>query len=357
MRVQSAETAGTSDDIQIRTDGRAGRITLNRPEALNALTWDMCLSIEKALSDWRLRDDVHLILIDGAPGRAFCAGGDIVAMHRAGLERRWDYGQRFWSDEYRMNAALFHYPKPVVTFLHGFTMGGGVGVGCHGSHRIVDDTSRIAMPECGIGLVPDVGGSLLLARAPGRCGEYLGTTGARMGAGDAVHAGFADHYVPDGWDALKARLCEAGDVTAVAEAARPLPDAPLAAMQAEIDRLFAGETLGDIARALDGETGPAATAARAAFARHAPLSMACIVEILHRLGDDPTIEQALGQEARFTFRAAEHADFIEGIRAQIVEKDRRPRWKHASPEDVTPMDVSTMLRPLGPLAPQLETAL
>ena len=343
-------------DIHIRTEGRAGRITLNRPKALNALTWDMCLGIEKALDIWRLDDDVHVILIDGAPGRAFCAGGDIVEMHRAGLEGRFDYGQRFWADEYRMNAKMFHFPKPVVTFLHGFTMGGGVGVGCHGSHRIVDDTSRIAMPECGIGLVPDVGGSLILARAPGRLGEYLAATGARMGPGDAIFAGFADYHIPDGWDALKARLCETGDVALVDETAAAPPDAPLANMQPEIDRLFAGETLGDIARALSGEDGPAATAARDAFARNAPLSMACTVEVLHRLGDDPTIEQALGQEARFTFRAAEHGDFIEGIRAQIIDKDRNPRWKHASPEAVTAMEVANMLRPLGPLAPQLETS-
>ena len=342
-------------DIYIRTEGRAGRITLNRPDALNALTWDMCLAIEKAFQDWRLRDDVHLVLVDAAPGRAFCAGGDIVAMHRAGLEKRWDYGQRFWSDEYRLNAAIFHYPKPVVTFLHGFTMGGGVGVGCHGSHRIVDDTSRIAMPECAIGLVPDVGGSMLLARAPGRLGAYLGTTGARMGAGDAIHAGFADHYVPDDWEALKARLCATGDVAAVGEAARPAPDASLAALRPEIGRLFAHGTLAGIARALEGETGPAATTAREAFARNSPLSMACHLEMLRRLGDAPTIEQALGQEARFTFRAAEHADFLEGIRAQIVDKDRTPRWKHATPADVTPEEVAALLRPLGPLAPNLET--
>lgn len=344
-------------DVQIRKEGRAGRITLNRPAALNALTWDMCLGIEKALDDWRLDDDVHVIVIDGAPGRAFCAGGDIVAMHQAGLERRWDYGQRFWADEYRMNAKLFHFPKPVATFLHGFTMGGGVGVGCHGSHRIVRDDSRIAMPECGIGLVPDVGGSLLLARAPGRLGEYLGTTGERMGPGDALHAGFADYYVPGDWDALLAALCETGDVAAVDAAARPAPEAPLAAMQAEIDALFAGETLADIARALDAADPAAAPveSARAALARNAPLSMACTVEILHRLGPDPTIEAALGQEARFTFRAAEHGDFIEGIRAQIIDKDRTPRWRHDGPCDVTPLEVSRMLRPLGPLAPHLET--
>lgn len=341
-------------DLLVRIEGRAGRITLNRPEALNALTWDMCLGIEKALDDWRLRGDVHVVLIDGAPGRAFCAGGDIVAMHRAGLERRWVYGQRFWADEYRMNATLFHYPKPVLTFLHGFTMGGGVGVGCHGSHRIVDATSRIAMPECAIGLVPDVGGSMILARAPGRLGAFLGTTGYRMGPGDAILAGFADSYVPEGWDALKATLCETGDLTAVKAVAAPAPDAPLEAWRAEIDALFAGETLDDVGRALAHADGPAASVMREALARNSPLSMACTIEILRRLGRAPEIEAALGQEARFTFRAAEHGDFLEGIRAQVIDKDRNPRWRHARPEDVTKAEVAAMLAPLGALAPRLE---
>ncbi|SFI41587.1 enoyl-CoA hydratase/isomerase family protein [Jannaschia pohangensis] len=342
-----------TSDIHIRTQGRAGRITLNRPEALNALTWDMCLEIEKALDIWRLDDEVHLLLIDGAAGRAFCAGGDIVDMHRAGTEGRFDYGARFWGDEYRLNAKLFHFPKPVVSFLHGFTMGGGVGVGCHASHRIVDDSSRIAMPECAIGLVPDVGGTLLLARAPGRLGEYLGVTGARMGPGCAIHAGFADYYVPDGWDALKAALVADGDPAAVDAAASAPPGSPLAADQAQIDALFAGETLGDIARLLTGDS-PLEVSARKALHANAPLSMACAVEMLHRLGDDPTIEQALGMEARFTFRALEQGDFVEGIRAQIIDKDRTPRWTHAGPTDVPAIDVAAMLRPLGPLAPNLE---
>jgi enoyl-CoA hydratase len=136
-------------------------------------------------------------VIDAAGDKAFCAGGDIAEMYATGTAGDFDYGRRFWADEYRMNAKLFNFPKPVVTFLQGFTMGGGVGVGCHGSHRIVGDSSQIAMPECGIGLVPDVGGSLILARAPGRLGEYLGTTAARMGPGDAIHAGFADYYIPE----------------------------------------------------------------------------------------------------------------------------------------------------------------
>ncbi len=332
-------------DVLIRVEGRAGRITLNRPKVLNALTWDMCLEIEKALRLWALDDEVHLVLIDAAPGRAFCAGGDILAMHAAGVEKRWDYGQRFWADEYRMNARLFHFPKPVVTLLHGFTMGGGVGVGCHGSHRIVDDSSRIAMPECGIGLVPDVGGSLLLARAPGRLGEYLGVTGARMVAADAIHAGFADFYVPCGWPELAAALCETGEVEAVDAAARPVAPSDLAEAQAEIDTLFQGETIADIARMVNASQTPLARQAGKAIASNAPLSMAACVEILHRLGDDPTIERALGLEYRFTARAAEHGDFIEGIRAQLIDKDRTPRWRHSDPASVPLADVAAMLRP------------
>lgn len=343
-------------DIHIRTDGHAGRITLTRPDALNALSWDMCLAIEDAIDRWINDDAVRLVVIDAAPGRAFCAGGDIIEMHRAGVEGRYDYGQRFWRDEYRMNAKLFRFPKPVVTFLHGFTMGGGVGVGCHASHRIVDDTSRIAMPECAIGLVPDVGGSHILARAPGRLGEYLGTTGARMGPGDAIYAGFADLYVPDGWEALKTRLCLTGDASLADAAGQTPPEAPLVAIQAEIDAAFAGETLADIARALDGQDGPAATAARDAFARNAPLSMACAVEILHRLGDDPTIERTLSMEYRFTHRALEHSDFVEGIRAQVIDRDKTPRWRHVGPMHVPAVDIANMLRPLPAGTPQPEVS-
>lgn len=335
-------------DIHIRKEGRAGRITLNRPKALNALTWEMCLEVEAALNAWAQDDDVALVMIDAEGDRAFCAGGDIAEMHAAGTRGDYAYGQRFWADEYRMNALMFHFPKPVVTFLQGFTMGGGVGVGCHGSHRIVADTSQIAMPECAIGLVPDVGGSLILARAPGRLGEFLGTTGHRMGPGDAIYAGFADYYLPEGaWGALKARLIETGDVAAVDSAALPAPEADLAAQQSEIDVLFGGETLGDIARAVAGSDSALAQSAMKALSRNAPLSMACAVETQHRLGPDSTIETALGLEYRFTFRALEHSDFVEGIRAQIIDKDRSPNWRHKDAQSVPDIDVSAMLRPLG----------
>jgi len=337
-----------SDDILIRVEGRAGRITLNRPKALNALTWDMCTRIEAALDDWAEDDGVAMLVIDGAGDKAFCAGGDIAEMYATGTAGDFDYGRRFWADEYRMNAKLFNFPKPVATFLQGFTMGGGVGVGCHASHRIVCDTSRIAMPECGIGLVPDVGGSLILARAPGRLGEYLGVTAARMGPGDAIHAGFADYLVQlEDWEPLKAELSETGDWTAVDRAAAPAPDAPLAARQAEIDALFAGDALRDILNALRHAGTEFTGETLEAMGRNSPLSMACAVDLIRRVRGRDTIEAALELEYRFTSRSMEKGDFLEGIRAAIIDKDRQPRWQHETMEGPSNREVSAMLLPLG----------
>jgi enoyl-CoA hydratase len=337
-----------SGDIHIRTEGRAGRITLNRPQALNALTWDMCRAIEGALDAWAEDDAVALLVIDAEGEKAFCAGGDIQEMYATGRAGDYDYGRRFWADEYRMNAKMFNFPKPVASFLQGFTMGGGVGVGCHGSHRVVGESARIAMPECGIGLVPDVGGSLILARAPGRLGEYLGVTGARMAPGDAIHAGFADYFVPEGaWEALKAELCATGDWEAVDRAALPAPESPLAVERPEIDRLFSGETLRDILNLLRLSESPVAARALEAMGRNSPLSMACAVELIHRTRGRDTIEGALELEYRFTSRAMEKGDFLEGIRAAIIDRDRAPRWRHAAMDGAGAMEVAAMLLPLG----------
>ncbi|MBT0956448.1 enoyl-CoA hydratase/isomerase family protein [Alphaproteobacteria bacterium KMM 3653] len=334
-------------DIDIRKQGRAGRITLTRPKALNALTYEMCLAIDAALKDWATDDDIALLVIDAEGERAFCAGGDIAKMYETGLAGDFAYGRKFWADEYRMNARLAEFPKPVVTLLQGFTMGGGVGVGCHGSHRIVCESSQIAMPECGIGLVPDVGGSLILANAPGRLGEYLGTTGMRMGPADAIYAGFADYFVPQAdWPALIDALCTTGDWEAVDRAASPAPEGSLQDMQAQVDRHFAGQTLGDILRSLRHEESDFTHGALKALGHPAPLSMACTVEMMHRLRGDKTIRQALDLEYRFTYRAMEHGDFIEGIRAQIIDKDKSPKWRLGL-EDTIAAEVPRMLMPLG----------
>ena len=333
-----------SDDILIRREGHAGRITLNRPDALNALTWEMCAAIHDALRLWIDEADVRLVLIEGA-GRAFCAGGDIREMHARGIAGDHDYGRRFWADEYRMNLAIARYPKPVVSFLQGFTMGGGVGVGCHAVHRIVDDSSRIAMPECGIGLVPDVGGSLLLSRAPGRLGEFLGLTGTRMGPGDAILCGFADHYVPGDWEGVKSELCSTGDPGRLAEFEQAPPEAPLAGLIDFASDCFAGETLRDILNALRHSDDPEATRSLDRLQKISPLSAACTVELIHRVRGLGTIRDALRIEYRFTSRASENGDFLEGIRALIIDKDNAPHWKHDDPGAVPPHEMSAMLRP------------
>lgn len=338
-------------DILIRIEGRAGRITLARPAVLNALTAGMAHALDAALRAWAEDDAVAVVVIDAQGDRAFCAGGDIADLYAAGRAGRFAEAQRFWRFEYRMNARIAGYAKPVVSLMQGFTMGGGVGVGCHARVRVVGETSRIAMPECGIGLVPDVGGSYLLARAPGRLGVYLGTCAARMGPADAILAGFADVFVAEAdWPALIARLCRCDGEDAVAAALRPVTAPPpagrLAPLRPEIDRLFGGADLRAIWTALAEDT-PFAAAARAELAAVSPLSAACTVAMLRRLGPLPELSTALRQEYRFAHRAQEHADFLEGIRAAVIDKDRTPRWRHPSPDAVTEAEVAAMLAPLG----------
>ncbi|MGB5558379.1 MAG: enoyl-CoA hydratase/isomerase family protein [Paracoccaceae bacterium] len=343
-----------SEDIHIRKVGRAGRITLNRPQALNALTYPMCLAIEKALDAWAADDEVALVVVDAAGEKAFCAGGDIVEMYETAQAGNYGYGRKFWADEYRLNAKIFNFPKPYAAFMQGFTMGGGVGISCHGSHRVVGDSSRIAMPECGIGLVPDVGGSLLLSRAPGRLGEYLGTTGTRMGPGDAILAEFADYYIPEpAWPGVIAELETTGNLAAIHHAAKAAPEGNLAGLRRPIDGCFGGETSGDILRALRTDGSDFAQSAITALERQSPLSVACTVEMIHRIRGADSIERALDLEYRFVWRSAEDGDFIEGIRAAIIDKDRNPKWRHRGIEDVSAVEVSRMLMPLGPNALKL----
>jgi len=341
-------------DIVIRRDGLAGRITLNRPAVLNALTYPMCVALDGALRDWQHDEAVRLVLIDAVGPRAFCAGGDIVRLYAEASGGNLAHGQQFWRDEYRMNARIAFFPKPVVSLMQGFAMGGGVGVGCHASHRVVGRSSHIALPECGIGLVPDVGGSFLLARAPGRLGEYLATTGSRMGPGDAIYAGFADHFVPESdWPALMAALA-GGGITALAPFATQPPPGHLATLMPEIDRHFAGETFADIWRSLRGADSAFARETLAVLARVSPLAAACAVEMQHRLGGSPTLARALELEYRFTFRAQAQSDFLEGIRAAVIAKDHAPHWHHPDAAAVTTLDVAQMLMPLGADALRLE---
>ncbi len=251
----------------------------------------------------------------------------------------------FWRDEYRMNARLAEYPKPVVALMQGFVMGGGVGLGCHGHPRVVGESTQMAMPECGIGLIPDVGGTYLLARAPGHLGDYLGLTGARMGPADAIHAGFADHFVPEAdWPALLARLI-AGEADAVAEMAQTPPEGRLTPALAQIEAAFSAPTFAEIRARLDGPSEFAAET-RKVLDRNAPLSLACTLAMVRAQRAAPDLRRALAAEYRYTYRAPTEPDLIEGIRAAVIDKDRTPQWRHTGITD--PAEVAAMLAPLGP---------
>jgi len=334
-------------DINIRISGRAGRITLTRPKALNALSYDMCIKIEDALIAWRDDPKVNLVVIDAEGDRAFCAGGDIADLYDSGLRRDYAYGQKFWADEYRLNAMIATYPKPYIAFMQGFTMGGGVGISCHGSHRIVGESSQIAMPECGIGLVPDVGGSLLLSRAPSGVGAYLGITATRMQADDAIFAGFADHFIPEhNWPNLIQKLEETGETDQIMSLAQPAQHGSLRACAADLARLCDKTTLSDVIATLRADDSDLAKSVLKSIGRNSPLAMGSALRILSKLDETATIQDALRLEYRFTARAVEHGDFIEGIRAAIIDKDRTPNWAD-TPETLDPARVDMMTSPLG----------
>ncbi|NNE87921.1 MAG: enoyl-CoA hydratase/isomerase family protein [Silicimonas sp.] len=334
--------------LSIRKTGRAGRITLQREKALNAVTWEMIREISSILPIWAEDDSIDVVVIDAEGTRAFSAGGDIAEIYAALIAEDFETPRRFWREEYQMNAMLFHFPKPVVSFMQGFTMGGGVGVGCHASHRIVGITSRIAMPECSIGLVPDIGGSYLLAQAPGHVGEYLGTTATRMGPGDAVFAGFADLFIPEAeWPDLIETLESTGAVDALSDAAQAPPASDLAKQQAQIERFFSGDTLRDILSELQASDTAWSRAAQKALAPNAPLAMAAAIELIHRARAFNTIAPALLQEYRFVHRIVAQGDFREGIRAAIIDKDKAPKWSHDSLSGPAHSEVLTMLEPLG----------
>ena len=343
-------------DVSLRTAGRAARITLERLDALNALTLDMIEAILPKLSEWAQEDSIDMLIIDASGDKAFCAGGDIANLYAAMTSGDLETPRTFWRTEYALNAALFNFPKPVASFLQGFTMGGGVGVGCHASHRIVGKTSQIALPECSIGLVPDVGSTLLLARAPGRLGEYLGLTGTRADAGTAILAGLADYFVPESdWPAVITTLETTGDWTAIDRAAQPAPEAVLTPDLAEINETFGGETLRDIWTMLGHSQTDFAAKTRKRLSANAPLAMTCAVELIHRARARDDIVSALTNEYRFVHRAIEQGDFREGIRAAIIDKDKSPKWAHDTPNAPSLAEMSAMLRPLGPNELKLET--
>jgi enoyl-CoA hydratase/carnithine racemase len=333
-----------SPDIVTRIDGRAGRITLTRPQALNALTLDMVRAIDAALVDWAQDPGARLVLIEGEGPRAFCSGGDIADVYRSGRRGDFEEGRRFWADEYRMNARIVRLGKPYVALMHGYVMGGGVGVSAHGTHRIVGESTQLAMPECMIGLIPDIGATHILGRAPGRLGEYLGLTGHRMGAGDAIVAGFADHFLPEArWPELVAALTE-GDPAVIADFEAEPPESVLAPLREQIDAAFEAADLAALSARL--ETSDWGHGVLRILRRQCPLSMACTLALVRAARRDPGVEKALAREYRFTSRAASDGELLEGVRAAVIDKDRTPVWRDDM-DSLRPEEVAAMLAPLG----------
>ena len=335
-----------SNEILIRREGAAGRVTLNRPEALNALTHGMVTALEAALSAWASDEAVRLVLIDGAGDRAFCAGGDVAELYRTGRAGDFAYGERFWRDEYRLNALIAAYPKPYIAIMDGIVMGGGVGVSAHGSHRLVTERTMMAMPECSIGLVPDVGASHLLAQAPGYLGEYLGLTGARMNASDAIHAGFADAYLPfERIPELTAQLQTSGEATDMKAFLERSPASAFEARGSEVERIFSSEGVERMCSLLNAGEEAWHRQALSQIDRSSPLSLVLTRRLIRACREEPGVRQALVREFRIVSRAMQHGDFLEGIRAAVIDKDGAPAWRYGRLSEVPEKLINTMMSP------------
>ena len=335
-----------SDDILFELRGHAGIITLNRPRALNAHTHDMAVAMHRQLEQWALDDEVALVIIRGAGERAFCAGGDIRALHEVCTTDPATC-RRFYWDEYRLIALIHDYPKPYVALMHGHVMGGGAGLSVHASHRVTAEDLSFAMPECSIGLFPDVGASWFLPRLPGRLGMYLGLTGMRIGADDAVHAGLADVIVPRAaFEDIVEELSETDEIEAVlGHYARKAGRGSLQMLGPLIDTAFGRDGVEEIVRELSGNEGEWARRALAAMKRNAPTSLKVTFEQLRR-GAELDFGDCMRMEYRLACHMATAHDFAEGIRARIIDKDDAPRWKPARLEDVDEARVAAMFAPL-----------
>ena len=340
------------EDVIIRREGRAGRITLNRPKALNALTYPMVLAIHDALKRWEQDPEIAVVILDGAGDRALCAGGDVRAIYESASEGS-GFARKFWADEYRLNAYIGRYPKPYVAFMDGIVMGGGIGLSGHGSHRIVTERSQLAMPETGIGLIPDVGGTWLLAHAPGETGIYLGLTGERMRGAGTMYARFADSFVPSSRlaDLAKAlsEIENSSDVDSViARFSEAPPPSDLASHAREIDATFCFDSVEKIRDALASMNTDWSRKTLEELDRRSPLALKLTLAAIRNARTLPSLEAALNVEYRLTVRLLEHGEFLEGVRALLVDKDKAPKWNPPRLADVTDEMVAQFLSPLPP---------
>jgi len=345
----------STDEVIIERRGSAGIIRLNRPKALNSLTLPMVRTITSALEEFAIDPAIAAVIVKGEGERGFCAGGDIRLLHQSGKEGS-DGAETFWREEFRLNHAISRYPKPYVVLMDGITMGGGVGLSAHGSHRIVTERTRLAMPETGIGYFPDVGATWLLPRAPGEAGTWLGLTGLAVDAPDALHAGFADHCVassalPVLIDAIAAlpASASAADVHALIKTMAPdAGESRRAANRDVIDRAFAGDTVEEILQVLAKESGEFAAESAGVIAGRSPTSLKLTLRLLRAGRTSADLAECLNRELGACLGILYNHDFYEGVRAAVIDKDRNPKWSPASLAEVRSSDIDRFFVPAQP---------
>jgi len=337
-----------TDEVIIRRTGPVGHISLNRPKALHALTTPMCEAISAALLEWRDDAEIAAILLDHAGDtRGFCAGGDVAMVRRSALEDGGAAGRAFFLAEYRMNHLLFTCPKPIAAFMDGVTMGGGVGLALPCRIRIATENTLFAMPEGAIGLFPDVGAGWYLPRLPHRIGPFLALTGARLDGPECLWAGLATHYLPgERLAEAKARIAAdpAALDTVLADCSAEPPPARLAGNAGKIERLFASDILEEIIAALLADDSKWAGKELTAVIAKCPTTAKVALRQFARPQPDFAAEMAL--EYRLAARMIARADFAEGVRAVLVDKDNTPVWVPSTPEGVTDEMLDAIFAPL-----------
>lgn len=338
-------------EVLLELRGRIGLITLNKPKALNALSLAMIHAIEPQLKSWATDDGVDAVVIQGAGEKAFCAGGDIRDLYEG---RGTDFGPTYYAAEYKLNVLIHTYPKPYIALMDGVTMGGGVGMSVHGSHRVVSDRILFAMPETGIGLFPDIGASWFLPCCPGQIGMYLGLTGHRLRAADTLYAGIGDVHVPaDGLDGLLdvfagATALDGDGVAAILRDFAVDPgEAPLAAHRDAIDRCFAGDSVEDILARLAAEDSDWARAQIETIAGKSPTALKVTYRQLREGARIESIADIMTMEYRLADRSFRGHDLFEGIRAVVIDKDGAPKWNPTTLDAVSDADVDEYFQPVA----------
>ncbi|MGN3975033.1 enoyl-CoA hydratase/isomerase family protein [Tsuneonella sp. SYSU-LHT278] len=340
-----------TEDILIHRHGAVGHISLNRPKALHALTLDMCHAMSAALAEWASDDGVEAVILDHAEGRGFCAGGDINLLRHSALNDGGVSGRRFFHDEYQLNHQMMTYPKPIAVFMDGITMGGGVGIALPCRYRVATENTRFAMPETGIGLFPDVGGGWHLSRLPGRLGQFLALTGARLDGAECLWAGIATHYLPSEMIAdAKARIIERpGRISGIlAEMPGTPPRARIEDNADKIARHFRSDRYEDILASLEADDSDWAQKERDTLGTKSPQTCKVALRQLATSAQMTDFADNMAMEYRIASRVLMRPDFAEGVRAVIVDKTGDPKWSPATPEGVSEELLDEIFAPLPP---------